>query len=190
MKDVDFTNFPPPNTHIKGIQIVTYEGLLQGITTHIMLYQISMTKTVNNRAIYTLGIESFFASLSKVDMMMTGCPKAVQIDRILPIMMQYNSYKHDPDKIFQMDSRKGTPYQYHEMEHAFSSSSSSSSSSSCDSSTFVQFKPHNFDKFCKHDKKRVKCNLSIGEIFNSECGKGTIHTSYCKIDTRKISVVA
>ena len=87
VKDVDFTNFPPPSTHIKGIPIVTYEGSLQGITTHIMLYQISMTKIFNNRAISTLGIESFFASLSKADMMMTGCPKAVQIHRILPIMI-------------------------------------------------------------------------------------------------------
>ena len=89
VKDVDFTNFPPPSTHVKGILIVTCEGLLQGITTHIMLYQISMTKTFNNRAISTLGIKSFFTSLSKADMMMTGCPKAVQIHRMLPVMMEH-----------------------------------------------------------------------------------------------------
>ena len=106
VKDVDFTNFPPPSTHVKGIPIVTDEGLLQGITTCIMLYQISMTKTFNNRGISTLGIESLsLSSLSKADMMMTGCPKAVQIHRILPIMMQYKSCKYDPDKIFQMNSR-------------------------------------------------------------------------------------
>ena len=146
-----------------------------------------MTKTFNNRGISTLGIESLsLSSLLKADMMMTGCPKAVQIHRILPIMMQYKSYKQDPDKIFQMDSRQGTPYPYHEMERAFSSSSSSSS----DDSTFVQFKPYNFDKFCKYGKKCVKCSLLIGGIFNSECGKGTIHTDYYKTDTSKISVGA
>ena len=60
LTNVDFCDFPPPGTHIKGIPIVTYEGILQGITTRILLYNLSHKKTFNNRLISTLGIESFF----------------------------------------------------------------------------------------------------------------------------------
>ena len=70
-------------THIKGIPIITYEGLLQGISTRIALYNVSQTGTYNNRAISALGIESFLSSLSKADLTMTGCPKATHIHRII-----------------------------------------------------------------------------------------------------------
>ena len=30
-------------------------------------------------------------------------------------MMQYNSYKHDPDKKFDRDSRQGAPYQHYDL---------------------------------------------------------------------------
>ena len=56
------------------------------------------------------GIEIFFSTLSKADFTMTGCPKAVQIHQIIPIMMEYNTQKHNPNKIFKMDSRRPTPY--------------------------------------------------------------------------------
>ena len=44
LTNVDFSDFPPPGTHIKGIPIVTYEGILQGITTRILLYNLSHKK--------------------------------------------------------------------------------------------------------------------------------------------------
>ena len=62
---IHFDDYPMGSTHIKGIPIITYKGLLQGISTRISLYNISQTGTYNNRAISTLGIESFFSTLSK-----------------------------------------------------------------------------------------------------------------------------
>ena len=29
-KNVNFDEYPPPSTHVKGIPIVTYKGILQG----------------------------------------------------------------------------------------------------------------------------------------------------------------
>ena len=72
---INFEEFPPYGSHVKGIPVITYEGLLQCISTRINLYQLSKSGTYNNHAISTLGIESFFSSLSKADFTMTGCLK-------------------------------------------------------------------------------------------------------------------
>ena len=127
-------------THIKGIPIISYEGLLQGISTRIALYNLSKTKTYNNRSISTLGIESFFSTLSKADFTMTGCPKATQIHKILPIMMDYQTRKHNPDKIFKRDPHRSAPYPYHNMQKVTFQSSLSSQQ---------LFMPHNFDSYKK-----------------------------------------
>ena len=82
-----------------------------------------------------------------------------------------------------MDSRQETPYPYHEMEHNIDSSSQNDD-------VGLQFKVHNFDKFCKATKKRFKCNQSIGGILHSECGKLMVCGEHYKIDTSKISLSA
>ena len=99
-KDITFTEYPPATKHHKGIPIITFEGILQGISTRLILYDLALAGTFNNRAISTLGIENFFSTLLKADFTMTGCPKAVQIHQIIPIMMEYNTQKHNPNKIF------------------------------------------------------------------------------------------
>ena len=40
----------------------------------------------------------------------TGCPKAYQIPKLMSILVEYNTTKHDPTKLFKMDNRKGVPY--------------------------------------------------------------------------------
>ena len=59
-KNINFTEYPPPTTHHKGIPLVTFEGILQGISTRILVYGLALGGTFNNQAISTLGIESFF----------------------------------------------------------------------------------------------------------------------------------
>ena len=148
-KNINFDKYPPPSTHVKGIPIVTYEGILQGISTRILLYKLAWNLTFDNRAITTLAIESFFASLSKADFNMTGCPKAMPIHRILPIMMQYNSYKHDPGKKFHMDSRQCAPYPHYDLESRVTSPESLQSDD-------IQFKSHRFDMYQKTTKNTSK----------------------------------
>ena len=99
-KDITFTEYPPPTKHHKGIPIITFEGILQGISTRLILYDLALAGTFNNCAISTLGIENFFSTLLKADFTMTGCPKAVQIHQIIPIMMEYNTQKHNTNKFF------------------------------------------------------------------------------------------
>ena len=142
---IHFDDYPMGSTHIKGIPIITYEGLLQGISTRISLYNISQTGTYNNRAISTLGIKSFFSTLSKADFTMTGCPKAMQIHKILPIMMDFQNHKHNLDTIFKIDLQRGAPYPYYNMEKV---------SFTCNPSSQTQFKQHNFDQY-KNTKKEL-----------------------------------
>ena len=119
--------------------------MLQGISTRISLYNISQTGTYNNRAISTLGIESFFSTLSKANFTMTGCPKAMQIHKILPIIMDFQNHKHNPDKIFKVDPQRGAPHPYYNMEKV---------TFTCNPSQ-TQFKQHNFDQYKKYSKKEL-----------------------------------
>ena len=43
VQGINFEDFPPPGSHIKGIPCITYEGLLQCISTRINLYRLSET---------------------------------------------------------------------------------------------------------------------------------------------------
>ena len=63
-QNIDFTEYPSTTTH-KGIQIITFEGILQGISTRISLYGLVLGGTFNKRAISTLGIESYFLLYQK-----------------------------------------------------------------------------------------------------------------------------
>ena len=89
---------------------------------------------------------------------MTGCPKANQLHKIIPITLDYHWHKHNPDKMFKMDCRKGAPYPYYNMDKVHNENCDE-----MDDST-VQFKSHNFDIFKKPTKKRTKFNTTIGGI--------------------------
>ena len=39
-----------------------------------------------------------------------GCPKAYQIPKLMSILVEYNTAKHNPTKLFKMDRRRGVPY--------------------------------------------------------------------------------
>ena len=50
---VNFHSYPPPSTHVLGIPIITFEGLLQGISIRLMLYGYS-NMAFSMRSISTL----------------------------------------------------------------------------------------------------------------------------------------
>ena len=184
ISDMTFTDFPPPTTHAKGIPIITFEALLQGISIRILLYGLSLGATFNNCAISTLGIESLFSTLSKADFTLTGCPKATQIHQIIPIMMDYNTHKHNPDKIFKMDGRKGAPYPYYDMDKVINSTSNEDVNAVAKA---VQFKAHNFDKYVKCNKKRFKFNTNIDGLNTTQRGRQTVTGDFYKLDMSKLT---
>ena len=60
LKEIDFTQFPPPGNNVSGVSISTYKGILQCNTLCLLLYGLSANGTYNHRAISTLAAESFF----------------------------------------------------------------------------------------------------------------------------------
>ena len=106
----DECTYPPPTTHIYELPLQTFEMLLQATSLRIALYTLSSKHKFNHRAISTGGIESSFADLSIIEITGAGCPKAYQIPKLMSILVEYNTAKHDPTKLFKMDNRKGVPY--------------------------------------------------------------------------------
>ena len=114
---------------------------------------------------------------------MTGCPEAVQIHQIIPIMMENNTQKHNSNKIFKMDSRRGTPYPCYNLDV----NNTESSSPTPNTSNSEQFKVHNFDKYVKTGKKRNKFNPTIGGPNVTQRGKLTVHGDNYKFNMSKLT---
>ena len=97
-KDVDFTQFSSPSTHIKGIPIVTYEGILQNISLHIAMYKSAKNNLYNQRAISTFPVENFFGDLMAMEFSGLGCPKSTDIMRLMAHVIQLNHHRLDPTR--------------------------------------------------------------------------------------------
>ena len=89
LKEIDFTQFPPPGNNVAGVSISTYEGILQCNTLHILLYSLSAKRTYNHRSISTLAADSFF---------------------FRPDSSGIYSNQHDPEKFFFMELTSKSVY--------------------------------------------------------------------------------
>ena len=94
-KDIDFNKFPGFTQYVKGIPIVTYAGILQNISVRLSLYTQSKFRTYNHRSISSLVCESFFSTMASKDPGKTGCPKAVDVPKIMSDMITIEEYKQD-----------------------------------------------------------------------------------------------
>ena len=97
-KDVDFEQYTPPSTHIKGIPIVTYEGILQNITLRFAFYRLAKGNRYNHRALSTLPVENFFGELSAMEFSRLGCPKSTDIMRLMGHVIQLIAHRLDPNR--------------------------------------------------------------------------------------------
>ena len=73
--DVDFSEYPPPSTHMKGIPIVTYKGILQNISLRIAMYRLAKNRRYNQCSVSTLAVDNFFGDLTAMEFSGLGCPK-------------------------------------------------------------------------------------------------------------------
>ena len=94
---VDWEEMPPPFSYIKGMPIPTYESIMQGISTRLQIFALS-NMPINQRSISTVGIESFFSELTSMEFSGLGCPKAVDIPRLISHVTELNSIRHDPNR--------------------------------------------------------------------------------------------
>ena len=90
---------PPPSTHIKGMPVQMYESLLQGISTRMEIFALS-NMPINQRSVSTLAVESFFSDLTNMEFSGLGCPKAVDIPRLITHITQLNTIHHNKARGF------------------------------------------------------------------------------------------
>ena len=135
----NFSDYPPPMTHVQGIPIKTYEALLHTISTRFSLFGLSATNTYNTRSISTLAVESFFSDLTRFEFSRLGAEKAVDIPKLISHVVHINSLKHNPERGFEFTMSTCDNYPTMLMDVDDSNYSDSI------------FKPHNFD--VKTDKK-------------------------------------
>ena len=108
---IEWEEMPPPINYIKGMPVPTYEALMQGITTHLQIFCLT-NMPINQRAVSTVGIESFFSDLTHMEFSGLGCPKAVDIPRLITHVTELNSIKHDLQRGFSFNTTNRGAYPY------------------------------------------------------------------------------
>ena len=91
--------------------VPTYESLMQGISTRLQIYVLS-TMLINQRSISTVGIESFFCDITHMEFSGLGCPKAVDIPRLITHVTELNTIRHDPNHGFTFSTTNRGAYLY------------------------------------------------------------------------------
>ena len=114
-EQIEWEEMPPPFGYIKGMPVPTYEAIMQGITTRLQIFQLS-NMPINQRAISTIGIESFFSELTSMEFSGLGCPKAVDIPRLISHVAELNNIRHDTQRGFVFNTTNRGAYPYDAME--------------------------------------------------------------------------
>ena len=114
-KLIDWQEMPPPFSYIQGMPVPTYESLMQGITTRLQIFSLS-NMPINQRAISTVGIESFFSELTSMEFSGLGCPKAVDIPRLISHVTELNFIRHDSGRGFVFNTTNRGSYPYDTLE--------------------------------------------------------------------------
>ena len=95
--------------------VPTYESIVQGISTRLQIFTLS-NMPINQRAISTVGIESFFSELTSMEFSGLGFPKAVDIPRLISHITELNSIRHDPNCGFVFNTTNRGTYPYETLE--------------------------------------------------------------------------
>lgn len=85
---VNLASFPPPGSHILGMPIIMFEGILTNIDRRIQLYQLIPSNSYNVRAPNTLDAENLFSEFKDIDPKSCG---ALMADDI-PLAMESACY--------------------------------------------------------------------------------------------------
>ena len=108
----DYTDFPAPTQYIRGMPIQTYQIILQSISPHTQLYY-HCPLPINQCILSTLGAEGFFSELTQMEFTGLGCPKSVDIPRLITYCTAMNNIRHDPDRGFEFHTTSTSAYPYH-----------------------------------------------------------------------------
>ena len=105
------TFHPLPNS-FRECLFKPIKSIMQGISTRMQIFSLSQIP-VNQRAISTLSIESFFSDLTHMEFSGLGCPKVVDIPRLISHVAELNHIRHDVHRGFVFNTTNRAAYPYH-----------------------------------------------------------------------------
>ena len=108
-------DWPPPYSYIQGMPVPTYEAIMQGISTRLQIFALA-NMPINQRSISTVGIESFFSEITAMEFSSLGCPKAVDIPRLISHITELNAIRHDVDCGFVFNTSNRGAYLYDSLD--------------------------------------------------------------------------
>ena len=81
---------------MKGIPIVTYEGILQNISLRKAMYRMAKNRRNRQCSVSTLAVEKFFGDLTAMKFSGLGCPKSTNIMKLKGHVIQLNHHRMNP----------------------------------------------------------------------------------------------
>ncbi|CAC5400819.1 unnamed protein product [Mytilus coruscus] len=163
LEGVDFGRYLMYRMYVKGFPKVQFEGFLQRIDTSLQLYSVVKNGSFNQRAISSLANETFFSELSEMEPTKLGCPKAVNIPRLMSTVTELHHFRSNPnDRSFKIVTTRKSVYPSPDLvEHV----EDDAVSHQCDQIeemdtspikiSSINLREHAFDRAKRKRKKRV-----------------------------------
>ena len=98
LRNVSFSDFPPPGGAIKGIPRISFEGIVCNIEAHLYMYSVSKSKTYNWRSMSTLAAENFFGEIAEMESHTNGVPSGTSFKRDISVITGLNAVRMNPNR--------------------------------------------------------------------------------------------
>lgn len=98
LDNVNFGEFPPYGSSVKGIPMILYEGLLTGIERRIQLFPLVKSGMYNVRCVGSLDVENFFGGFQDYDPWGTGVLRPDSIPTAISVAAELQEARLDPNR--------------------------------------------------------------------------------------------
>jgi hypothetical protein len=98
LENVNFGQFPPYGSSVKGIPIILYEGLLTGIERRLQMFPLVKSGRYNVRCVGSLDVENFFGGFQDYDPWGTGVLRPDSIPTAISVAAELQEARLDPTR--------------------------------------------------------------------------------------------
>ena len=100
LSNIKIGSFPPPGSHINGIPLVMFEGLLTNIERRIQLFPFVKKGSYNVRALGSLENENFFGDFQDLDPSGSGVIRPDDVSAAISTACELSESRLDPNRYF------------------------------------------------------------------------------------------
>ena len=167
---VQFNRFPPPGSHIRGVPMVMFEGLMTNIDRRLQLFSYVKKGSYNVRSLGSLEAENLFGQFQDLDPKGTGVIRPDDVPNAISTACELLCYRMDDSKTFYMHTSKAKVYPLHKLINV---------SGMQEDTLFlnplivneISLKDHAFDKPERGKSKTAKTKTELIEPYDA-CSRG------------------